>query len=161
MSALTDLDVTVRYNTRAGAAEYQHGTADWCRFNDRREGHLQEAVAKRYTTPRGRPLAFGRETWWRCLNALLFEREVDPFRAWLEALPSWDGSARVDGWLAEVFDVRPDPLCQWRRGACFSAPSRGRSSRAMRCMKMVVLIGPQGSGKSVGREQPVATDSRS
>ena len=136
LAALTDLGVVVRYNTREQAAEYQYSTApDWHRFHDRRESHLQEAIAKRFTTPRSKPLVFGRETWQRCLNALLFEREVDPFRAWLETLPPWDSTGRVDGWLAEVFDVRPDPLCQWAARCMFLGAVARTFEPGTRCMK--------------------------
>ena len=149
LAALTDLGVVVRYNTREQAAEYQYSTApDWHRFHDRRESHLQEAIAKRFTTPRSKPLVFGRETWQRCLNALLFEREVDPFRAWLETLAPWDSTGRVDGWLAEVFDVRPDPLCQWAARCMFLGAVARTFEPGYALHETVVLIGPQGSGKS-------------
>ena len=148
-AALTDLDVRVRYNTRAQAAEYQDSTGpDWYRVSDRREGHLQEAIAARFTTPRGKPLVFGRETWLRCLNALLYVREVDPFREWLEALPAWDGAERTAGWLAEVFDVRPDPLCQWAARCMFLGAVARTFEPGYALHETVVLVGPQNAGKS-------------
>ena len=57
-------------------------------------------------------------------------------------------AARVDGWLAEVFDVRPDPLCQWAARCMFLGAVARTFEPGYALHEMVVLIGPQGSGKS-------------
>ena len=52
-------------------------------------------------------MLFGRGRWRQALNALLADREVDPFRIWIEGLPAWDESPRLDTWIRECFDVEP------------------------------------------------------
>ena len=82
---------------------------------------------------------------------------VDPFRAWLLMLAPWDGVARLDGLLHDVFGADPDdPLAAWAGRAVFmgpvqrtieidGAPNTGPGSKLD---EMPVLYGAQGIGKS-------------
>lgn len=85
------------------------------------------------------------------LNALAKRNSVDPFAAFLDGLPDWDGEERINTLLQRCFDVAPD---------YDKAAGRAVRSTVLACMHRVrtpgykhdtvaVLIGPEeGFGKS-------------
>ena len=157
--ALTMLDVKLRYNTRAHRAEMQHNGSEWHPFNDRLVAKLREVLAEHfwYIGPPGKDgsegepkaLKFGRDAWGDVLNVLLYGSEVDPFIEWLEALPPWDKTPRLDVWLPQVFEISERlPLAEWAGrfmvlGAVWRAYHPGT-----KLDEMPVLIGKGGLGKS-------------
>ena len=150
--ALAGLSVDVRYNERSKRHEYSYRGGDWHEADDRSEASLRDQLAETCVTgDKNAPLIFGRETWERSLNALLYDNEVDPFRAWLEALPKWDKVNRLDVWIPEVFEMPGDQdpeLVKWAStfiplGAVWRTYEPGT-----KLDEMPVLIGPQGCGKS-------------
>ena len=149
-AALEELGVECRFNVRAMRHEFRERGGDWREANDRTEARLQEDIAARFTTgEKNAPLCFGRETWARTLNALLADREVDPFVEWLESLPAWDRTPRLDGWLPAVFAADPEcPLAQWAGRFVFLGPVARAYKPGTKLDEMPVLIGPQGCGKS-------------
>ena len=149
-AALEELGVECRFNVRAMRHEFRARGGDWREANDRTEARLQEDIAARFTTgEKNAPLCFGRETWARALNALLADREVDPFVEWLESLPTWDREPRLDGWLPAVFAADPEcPLAQWAGRFVFLGPVARAYKPGTKLDEMPVLIGPQGCGKS-------------
>ena len=130
--------------------EFRERGGDWREANDRTEARLQEDIAAGFTTgEKNAPLRFGRETWARALNALLAEREVDPFVDWLEALPTWDDKSRLHNWLSTVFDANPKcPLTAWAGQFLFLGAITRAFQPGTKLDEMPVLIGPQGCGKS-------------
>ena len=140
--ALQELGVDVRFNLRANGS--------WLQANDRTEARLQERIARSFTTgKKNARLIFGPDTWRRALNALLADREIDPFLAWLEGLPAWDGRQRLDGWLGEVFTVDPNcPLTKWTARFVFLGSAQRAFEPGAKLDEMPVLVGPQGCGKS-------------
>ena len=81
--------------------------------------------------------------------ALLSRVEVDPFVEWIEALPRWDGTNRLNGWLGEVFETDAAcPLTQWAAHFIFLGPIWRAFEPGTKLDEMPVLIGPQGCGKS-------------
>ena len=149
-AALEELGVECRFNVRAMRHEFRERGGDWREANDRTEARLQEDIAARFTTgEKNAPLCFGRETWARTLNALLADREVDPFVEWLESLPAWDRTPRLDGWLPAVFAADPEcPLAQWVGRFVFLGPVARAYKPGTKLDEMPVLIGPQGCGES-------------
>ena len=125
--ALKELGIDVRFNLRAMHHEFR-ANGNWLQANDRTEARLQERIACSFTTgEKNARLIFGPDTWRRALNALLADREIDPFLAWLEGLRAWDGQQRLDGWLGEVFTVDPDcPLTEWAARFHLSGASSAR-----------------------------------
>ena len=94
-----------RFNSRSLGIEYDDD-GDWTRLDDRYAAHVQEAIAARFfvKTERGpRALHFGRERWATTLNAYLLDRTIDPFMEYLESLPRWDGQARLNLYLGDLF----------------------------------------------------------
>ena len=149
--ALRRLDVAVRYNVRACRPEFRNESDDWEPSNDRLEASLQERIATAFLTTAKKPgrLVFGRECWTRSLNAILAEVEVDPFIQFLEALPPWDGTERVDSWLSVVFTTEtPRELVRWAARFLLLGPIHRAVAPGSKLDEMPVLIGPQGSGKS-------------
>lgn len=144
--------IGIRYNTRAERVEWKNKPSDnWKQLTDRAENHLIEVIKSRYAveTTRGTsPLAFGRESWNRCLNALLHEREVDPFKLWLGSLNGWDGVPRIDQMLQDVFGCEDTEINRW----CSRVITMGAVARTYqpgrKLDEMVVLVGPRNIGKS-------------
>ena len=147
--ALKELGIDVRFNLRAMHHEFR-ANGSWLRANDRTEARLQERIACSFTTgKKNARLIFGPDTWCRALNALLADREIDPFLAWLEGLPAWDGRQRLDSWLGEVFTVDPNcPLTEWAARFIFLGPVQRAFEPGAKMDEMPVLIGAQGCGKS-------------
>ena len=118
--------------------------------NDRLEASIRESIAATYVSgEKNAPLRFGRDTWKDSLNALLYERQTDPFIEWLESLPPWDNEARLPHWLGDVFKV--DDACKLTEWASLYIPL-GAVWRAYtpgeKLDETPVLIGEQGCGKS-------------
>ena len=149
-AALEELGVECRFNVRAMRHEFRERGGDWREANDRTEAKLQETIAAKFTTgEKNAPLCFGRETWARALNALLADREVDPFVEWLESLPAWDRTPRLDTWLATAFTTTPEcPLTAWAGQFLFLGAATRAFEPGKKLDEMPVLIGPQGCGKS-------------
>ena len=150
-TALRALGWEWRYNTRSHRAELRPRGDEWREANDRLIADIRAEIPLRFKeAKRNKPLAFGRTAFEDSFAALLFHSEVDPFLEWLEALPAWDGEARLDGWLSRVFDVATDQadLAAWAArflplGAVWRTYRPGTKSD-----EMPVYIGPQGCGKS-------------
>ncbi len=150
----------VRYNLRSQRAEMALIMEDpdkmqWREMNDRNTADLRRTIAERYQyrTARGpSPLDYGEQKWNLYLNALLYQREVDPFRQWLtaDARPAWDETGRLDNWLSDVFDIRGGntELMQWASRFIFLGCVCRTMTPGIKLDEMPVLIGPQGIGKS-------------
>ena len=172
--ALHRCGVTVRYNTRAARAEYQHWqprnrlddaddrrfemcamqmTTPWEGWTDPTTAHVKEVLAAhfRYERADGKkaPLKFGGEAWHNALGALMYRREVDPFVEWIEDLPAWDDTPRLDTWLERAFTISERlSLAQWASryillGAIVRAYEPGT-----KLDETPILIGTGGIGKS-------------
>ncbi len=152
-SALERLGVSVRYNLRSQRPEMRRDGKEWHEISDRQAASLKREIADNFTyqTTRGnQPLRYGRETWREYLDALLFDREVDPFLDWLESRPAWDGVQRLDHWLGELFDVddKANPLLRWSGRYLFLGAITRTYEPGAKLDESPVLIGPQGIGKS-------------
>ena len=130
------------------------GEKFWHPVSERFAASLKELIARCFTilTPAGdkKPLAFRRETWKDSMNALLYSREVDPFKEWLDSLPPWDGVERLDGWLGEVFDVADESrgLAAWASRFLFLGVVWRTYRPGVKLDEMPILIGKGGIGKS-------------
>ena len=159
IKALDWVGIDVRFNERSARLELQDtveaadGRSTWAVSDDLRGSKLRELIADTclYPGPKGPArMLFGRERWGDVLNAILDDRRVDPFKIWLDALPAWDGEDRLDFWLGHVFttgEIHQDLLCWASRSVLLGAVTR-TDHPGEKHDEMVVLVGPQGIGKS-------------
>ena len=160
IKALEWVGIDVRFNERSArmelqdAIEAQAGRPNWETSDDLRGAKLREMIADTclYIGAKGLPcrLQFGRERWGDVLDAILDDRRVDPFKIWLNALPAWDGEDRIDVWLGHVFAVGdiPDALLNWAARSVLMGVVKRTDHPGEKHDEMVVLVGPQGIGKS-------------
>ena len=160
LKALEWIGIDVRFNERSArmelqdAVEAQAGRPNWEATDDLRGAKLREMIADTclYPGAKGVPsrLQFGRERWGDVMDAVLDDRRVDPFKIWLDALPPWDGEARIDFWLGHVFTVGEihEDLLRWASRSVLMGVVIRTDHPGEKHDEMVVLVGPQGIGKS-------------
>ena len=157
---MAKLGIQLRFNLRAQRGELSHdGSKTWKPMTDRSTAALRRRIAETFdyktlTRPPS-PLKYGREEWTVASNALLHERECDPFLDYLKALPAWDEFPRLDGWLGDVFTLadKDDPLVPWVGRYIFLGAVWRADRPGAKLDEMPVLIGPPGIGKSTAVEQ--------
>ena len=155
--ALSALGVEVRFNVRTSAVERRCEAEDWQPLTERTAARLREEIAESFDQEPEEPgmkrrrLMFTGSRWRQSVDALVADREVDPFVEFLEALPSWDGVSRLDGWFDQCFCVAldtPPLLCAWAARSVLLAAVWRAYKPGTKHDLVVVLVGPQGSGKS-------------
>ena len=166
--------VDIRFNIRAARPEYQHwqpGTdyddpddrrlavniskseEPWACWDDRTTAHIKEVLTLHFNYERSdgkkASLNFGSGAWENAFNAVLYRNEVDPFITWMESLPKWDYTDRLDTWLLRAFEIKERlPLAQWAgRYILLGAVTRAYQPGA-KLDETPVLIGRGGIGKS-------------
>ena len=78
----------------------------------------------------------------------MFYRNCDPFMEWLESLPSWDNTPRLDAVLSDLFEVPTNPLSIWAAQYAFVGAIQRTFEPGCRLDEVPVLVGPGRSGKS-------------
>ena len=115
------------------------------------ERHCCWAVKDAHGKTVFRPLKWSNAEWGLTLDAILHHKRADSFRQNLEGLESWDDVPRLDQWLSEVFYVAKDEdpeLVAWAsRVVPLTAVTRTYEP-GYKVDETLVLIGPQGAGKS-------------
>ena len=162
---LTALFLDVRFNLRNRRTEWLGlGVLDqdeWVATSDRKLASLREQIAREFyvdTREGPKPLAWGREAFHDTLNALLHYRERDPFLDYLDGLPEWDGFARLEGMLCNMFKVAWSPLAEWASQFIFLGAVQRTYEPGCKLDEIPVLIGPQGIGKSALLREAVPPD---
>ena len=149
--ALELLGLRLRYDIRASKAQVSEEGGPWVQFTDPMEGRIRNDIAVRFEIERQRgnqPYRFSDATWRIAFNAILYHRTVDPFRQWLESLPEWDGTERISGMLATLFDADASPLTGWASSFIFKGAVQRCFQPGAKLDEMPVLFGPQDIGKS-------------
>ena len=159
IKALDWVGIDVRFNERSARLELQDtieaadGRSTWEVTDDLSGAKLREIIADTCLYPGAKGPArmqFSRDRWGDVMNAILDDRRVDPFKIWLDALPTWDGEDRLDFWLGHVFttgEIQQDLLSWASRSVLLGAVTR-TFHPGEKHDEMVVLVGPQGIGKS-------------
>ena len=159
IKALDWVGIDVRFNERSARLELQDtiaaadGRSTWEVTDDLSGAKLREIIADTCLYPGTKGPArmqFSRDRWGDVMNAILDDRRVDPFKLWLDALPPWDGEDRLDFWLGHVFttgEIQQDLLGWASRSVLLGAVTR-TDHPGEKHDEMVVLVGPQGIGKS-------------
>ena len=151
-SALSTIDVRIRYNSRAAVTEWRDGNSVWRQLTDRQADDWRDWLAKQFEcqASQGRKsrLYYGRERWSTSVNALCNRNSVDPFEEWLDSLPRWDGKPRLDRLLIGLFDADDNPLTRWAGAYLFIGAVQRTKEPGCKLDECPVLIGAQGIGKS-------------
>ena len=149
--ALAELGIEIRYNLRAMRCQIKRGSNEWQNTSDRSTASIRLEIADQFTYKGNdypKALRFGLPSWSENLNALLSDREVDPFKVWLEALPKWDGTTRLVNVLQETLGATDEMLTRWAsRYLCLGAVQRTYEPGCL-LREIPILIGAQDSGKS-------------
>ena len=170
-AALVEMGTEVRYDVRSQCPQILTNRHEWVDFNDRIEATLRDAIAGIFSFARK---SSRRKDKWRAVparwsnsgfdvvfNALLAEYTCDPFMEWLQDLPEWDGTKRIDNWLSEcgfqfteLTGMSNDQweLTEWcNRSILMLACQRAIEPGAKHDV-IPVIVGPQGCGKSTALE---------
>ena len=170
--ALHRLSVQWRYDTRGQAPQIRRPLAgnQWENLSDTAEEDLRNELAQTFWYRRAddklAPFYFGREVWKTSFFALLHHAQVDPFAEWLAVevgAHSWDRKERLNGWLAEVFDI--DPCCPaslvaWAGRHLLIGAIRRCLKPGEKLDEVPVLVGGQGIGKSTAPKLLLPADYR-
>lgn len=165
---LVDYCIDCQFNLRSRRAEWAglgvvDDDDDWKAVTDRKLAELRERIAREYWVlgakpDEPKPLSWGRDAFQDTLNAFLYYRERDPFRDYLDMLLPWDGAARLEGLLCNVFEVAWSPLAEWASAYIFLGAVQRTMEPGCKLDEIPVLIGPQGLGKSALLAQAVPPD---
>ena len=152
---LAAMNLNMRYNLRSHRMEWRGlrlvDPDTWLPVTDRSLASIREGIARQYlvqTKEGPKPLSWGREPFSDTLNALVFDREIDPFEEWLEALPPWDGAKRLSSLLPCLFGAPADELSAWAGRYLFVGGVQRSYDPGCKLDQIPVLIGEQGIGKS-------------
>ena len=152
-AALAALGVTCRHNLRAMQAELRNGAGTWTKTTDRSSADLRRTIAAKFSYRLAgkdeiAPLKYGKDSWEEHLNALLYHRETDPFKDWLESLPGWDGQERLAKLLPDCLGAVAGTLTTWA-GTYLTLGAVQRTYNPGGLLREIpILIGPQRAGKS-------------
>ena len=156
LAALDHLAIGLRYDERSARVQFLDATADfpkWTNSDDMYRAELRERIADKflYVTKDGQaPLAFSKDRFSDVIDALLNSRRIDPFKEWLDALPEWDGEHRLDFWISccfQIGDISPG-LLKWASFSVLMGAVARTYEPGEKHDEMVILVGPQGLGKS-------------
>ena len=154
--ALTQLEIGARFNVRADMVEIDRGDGQgWITSSRLEQASLRDLIAERCRVPISKgekPALFNSENWERCRDALMRDRQVDPFLLWVAAMPEWDGTPRIGAMIQTLWGVESsaqDELAQWAsRYALVGAIQRAHEPGA-KLDEFPILVGSQNAGKSV------------
>ena len=150
--ALDSLAWEMRFNTRQNAEQYRRA-GNWQNANDRLCAKLRAEIRKTCVTPKSatqnKPMLFTRDKWSEATDALAYDREVDPFLDWLDSLPDWDGEQRLSWLLERTLGAEASQLADHASRSILLAAVWRAYKPGTKHDEMVVLVGPQGIGKSL------------
>ena len=154
--ALAQLEIDARFNVRADMVEIDRGDGKgWITSNRLEQASLRDLIAERCRVPISKgekPALFNSENWERCRDALMRDRQVDPFLLWVESMPEWDGTPRIGQMIQTLWGVETsaqEELAQWAsRYALIGAIQRAHEPGA-KLDEFPILVGSQDAGKSV------------
>ena len=154
--ALDHMGIKVRYEERRQRPQLTDNSGDWQDFDTPGLTALRFTIGRAFTYTAGKDdkaaekrLYYGRDSFRDALLALADARRVDSFTEWLEQLPAWDGTHRASRWIADLFQPGgPSALTRWAALSIPLAAIWRTYEPGTKHDECVVLIGPQGCGKS-------------
>ena len=145
-----EMGIEARWNLRARCCELFFDDT-WHQTEDRLTAHLRAEIGEKfqYETQDGeRPLNFGRDLFSDLLDAIVHRRQEDPFLIWVEGLPAWDKTSRIDGLLTEHFGAIDSQLTRWASRYIGVGALQRAYEPGSKLDQVPILIGAQGIGKS-------------
>ena len=153
-TALERLDIGVRYNKRSAHTEYKYDASKsgsrWIEANDRESANILAQIEESFVYQKEngsfaryqiRPGVFHDR-----LQKVLWANEIDPFAAWLESLPAWDKTTRLDKLFIDCLGVEDTELA--RHAPRFLIAAARRTYGEFKHDWIPMLIGAQGRAKS-------------
>ena len=140
--------------------KYDRAQARWTDFAGPIKDYIHEMLPRRFYFPTKNkddelvksPLIFGKDKLNQALGAISYETEIDPLLEWIECLPRWDGTPRLDNWMNAVFTLDPTPenlaLAKWSSRFCVLGIVWRTFQPGTKLDEMPVPNGPGGIGKS-------------
>ena len=147
---LEHLGIGLRLNIRAKRYEYRNA-GKWVEADDERDARLRHEIAERFSCKKGstwQRLKYSPEMFHDLRRALGDGLRRDPFRDWLETLPPWDGTPRIDGLLSAMFGAEDDPLTRWASRYIGVGAVQRAFDPGGKLDEVPILFGAQGVGKS-------------
>lgn len=114
------------------------------RLTDTLEISLYEEIATRYGLPAAEVAKAIHDA---CVSAAQ-TRKRDPVLDYFNALPAWDGVPRIDTWLTVACGVEDSPLHRAYAAKTLLSLVRRTRSPGAKVDTSLILVGPQGAGKS-------------
>ena len=154
--ALDQLGISMRWNNRAGDEEWRERDAPWQALNDRSMSRIWTTIAERCVylnrEYKAFPLKFSIAGRVDALSSYLFDKEVDPFRLYLESLPvdqvMPDDGVSIFTLLHDLLGAEDTPLARWGSVYLFLGAVQRTFDPGCKLDEILVLIGPGGIGKS-------------
>lgn len=157
-SALKILRYEFRFSIRGMRPELRKSSrGKWRELDDLTEAVLRKQIADNFAglSDRKIPLKFGDDAWRQAMLWLCAKSQCDPFIEWLESLPEWDGTERLCDLLHhclnaefEPDDKAHDQMIQLAGAYVLIGAVQRAYDPGAKHDEMVVLISPQGRGKS-------------
>ena len=164
---LATIGYRIRWNTRGQHYEYtEHrhpaekrwpepeDVFGWRRLDGRAEGRMRSRISQVYSYGTARisekPLIWSVDHWQVMLADATVE-EVDPFLLWLESLPQWDGTERLEHLFSLaglIHEKEETELVRWAAQSVPLAVIVRAYQPGEPHDQVVTLIGEQGAGKS-------------
>lgn len=151
---LQRLGLDYRYDSRAARPALKRKDGEWQALTDRAVARLCWKFEEFFTVgdpenpEKRRAHKLGVNRFYQWMNALVYDKEADPFLEWIELLPDWDGVERVQGFLQKYFGAVDDELTRWAGRYLFVGPIQRAVKPGCELDEMPVLVGKQGIGKS-------------
>ena len=167
--ALVMLNIAFRLNIRTGRIEYKEGyewddyiTQGWRILTDYAEAKIRVHIETSFNnlSKEKSPWRVSNQRWDTYVHEYVFERMEDPFilnylngKAVTKYTPgdkgNPDDTKLLDNWLNDLFEWDADPeLVTWASRYCFVGAVQRAMEPGCKLDETLVLIGPQGCGKS-------------
>lgn len=156
VEALGELGIEVRYNLLNGREEFRNSERDeWAPRVDEWESYTRALIEERfeYLTDGDappKPALMSRELFGTGVEKLAWGHRENPALTWLEQLPAWDRTPRLDNWMNLIWDCgrNPEQLLAWACRAPLLAAVQRQTDPGTKHDEIVILLGDQGIGKS-------------
>ena len=161
-AALGGLKIAVRLNTRNHRIEYRREALAgnekvshlplnrWVARSEPGDAAIRAAIFDNFRFHNSNddsPARWGAEAYDEHINSIVFGKQIDPFKEWLEPLDPWDNENRLDGIWESALGVDAGHL-EWSASRFLIAGVARTFDGNYQHDFMPILVGPQGCGKS-------------